>query len=63
MRRLNQILTLAVFINERSKATINVLNIIYSSFSLFYCMIMMLARFLFALSSLHCTLQIEFDFT
>ena len=30
-----QILTLAIFISERSKATINVLTIIYSSFSLF----------------------------
>ena len=30
-----QILTLAIFISERSKATINVLTIICSSFSLF----------------------------
>ena len=53
---------MAIFISERSKATINILTIMYSSISLFHCMIMMLARLLFVLLSLHCTRQIECDF-
>lgn len=54
-----QILTLVMFISERSKATTIVLTIIYSSFSLFYCMITMLARLLFNPSSLQCTRQLN----